>query len=350
MGQEPRSGAPAADPSDRLLEFLRDKLDDPALDFSERPEPVSGGFDTRIFTFRLAGAPPALAGPLVLRLLGAQHDPVRALREGAIQNALADLGYPAPRVYAASADVGWLGGAFLIMARAPGRPLFQARRLGVSTVLVQTQARLHDLDAERLLQALDREGPPLHRDLVSFETYLARLEARVAAGRHDGLEPAMRWLLAHRPPAPRRPVICHGDFHPFNLLYDGAVTGVLDWPNALVADPAYDVASTTIILALAPIEISNMPAALRWVVRVARPLLVKRYLAGYQRRRRLDPSALAYYEVASAMRGLVRAAEERRRETASPANPLDASVFAENLAAHVARITGVVPTLPPPRR
>ena len=333
-----------------LIELLRGELGEPALDFSERPAPVSGGFDTRIFTFRLKGAPPALAGPLILRLLGPQHDPARALRERAIQNTLVDLGYPAPRVHLASADVGRLGGAFLVMERLPGRPLLEARQFNLSAVLVEMQARLHALDAEVLLRALDRAGPPLRRDLVSFDAYLAQLAARIDAGGLDGLGPAMRWLVAHRPVAPERPVICHGDFHPYNLLYDGRVTGVLDWPNALVADPAYDVASTVTILALAPLELSGMPTPVRWVVRVARPILVKRYLAGYRRHRPLDPGVLAYYEAASAMRALVRAAEDRQRHGAPPANPLQASTFAESLSAHFARITGIAPTLPPARR
>jgi aminoglycoside phosphotransferase (APT) family kinase protein len=320
------------------------------LDFSERPAPVSGGFDTRIFTFRLKGAPPALAGPLILRLLGPQHDPARALRERTVQNTLVDLGYPAPRVYLASADVSRLGGAFLVMERLPGRPLLEARQFNLSAVLVEMQVRLHALDADVLLRALDREGPPLHRNLVSFDAYLAQLAARIDLGGLDGLGPAMRWLVAHRPAAPDRLVICHGDFHPHNLLYDGRVTGVLDWPNALVADPAYDVASTVTILALAPLELSGMPTLVRWVARVARPILVKRYLAGYRRHCPLDPRVLAYYEAASAMRALVRAGEDRRRRDAPPANLLQASAFAENLAVHVARVTGIAPTLPPARR
>ena len=65
-----------------------------------------------------------------------------------------------------------------------------------------------------------------------------------------------------------------------------------------------------------------------------------------RRRRPIDPAVLAYYEAASAMRGLVRAAEHRRRRD-SAASPLDASAFGEILAAHFARVSGVLPELPP---
>src|SRR2546425_4863628 len=98
-------------------------LGQPRLEFAERPTRLMGGFDTRIFAFRLAGAPPAFAGPLIFRLLDAHHDPPRALHERATQNALAELGYPAPRGLLASADPTPLGGAFLIMERFAGPPL-----------------------------------------------------------------------------------------------------------------------------------------------------------------------------------------------------------------------------------
>ena len=117
----------------------------------------------------------------------------------------------------------------------------------------------------------------------------------------------MSWLRERRPPEPGPRAICHGDFHPQNILSEGGVvTGVLDWPNALVADPAYDVASTRIILALTPIALSGVPAALRWVASFVRLMLLKRYLAGMRRRR---PLAAVW---------LIRGASAMPRFTAPP--------------------------------
>ena len=277
-----------------LLAYLRATLGERGLEFSEPPTPVPGGFDTRIFAFRLGGAPTVFSGPLILRLLGLHHDPTRVRRERATQNALAGLGYPAPRALLATTDTAPLGGACLIMERLPGKSLLQARFFNISRVLVETQLRLHALDAEVLLRALDQEGlaasaagaPTISRDMVTLDGHLAQLEDRVVRGALDGLRPAMTWLLAHRPPEPARRVICHGDFHPHNILVSGsAVTGVIDWPNAIVADPAYDVAATKTILSLTPVELSAASGALRWLVRVARPVMVTRYLAGYRRHR-----------------------------------------------------------------
>ena len=56
------------------------------------------------------------------------------------------------------------------------------------------------------------------------------------------------WLLENRPPEPERLAVCHGDFHPLNILVqDGIVTGVLDWPGFIIADPALDIANTIVL-------------------------------------------------------------------------------------------------------
>jgi hypothetical protein len=47
----------------RLLEYLRAALQCPRVDYAEPLVPVSGGFDTEIFAFRLNGAVPASAEP-----------------------------------------------------------------------------------------------------------------------------------------------------------------------------------------------------------------------------------------------------------------------------------------------
>src|SRR5262245_47155858 len=342
------SNAPAL--ADRFLDYLRAKLSAPALGYAEAPAAMHGGHDTQIFAFRLeaaSGAPPAWAGPLILRVLPREHDPRRALREAAAQNAVADLGYPAPRVLDASADLAPLGGAFLVMERAAGQPMLKERRIGIAGALVQIQSRLHGLDAEPFLCATDGAGG---RGPAMFDALLAQLAGRVAGHPHDGLRPGMDWLLAHRPPAPARPAICHGDLHPLNVLMSGrTVTAVLDWPNAVVGDPAYDVAATRVILALVPTAVMSLPAPVRGVVHLARLMLVTRYMAAMRRRRPMAPRALAYYEAVACMRQLVRvwAARLAAVEHRAPLDPLDASSFGERVATHFARIAGVRPVLPP---
>jgi len=325
----------------RLLDYLRADLGEPGLQYVDPPTAISGGYDTEVFRFQVRSTHDEWSRPLVLRLLGPQHDPRRALREGIIQNTVATLGYPAPRVLVASADPVTLGGGFLVMARLVGRPMLAARRFGMAPVLAETQARLHSLDPRPLLTAMESSG--VH-ETIGFSSLLAQLHHRIERHALDGLRPAMHWLLAHQPSPPARPVICHGDFHPQNVLMaSGTVTGVLDWPNVLVADAAYDVATTRVILSLVPVELSGIPPALRPLVRAGRRLMLRRYLAAYRRRRPLDSRALAYYEAASGMRQLVRVAEAR---VSGRLTALDRSAFGERVVAHFHALTGVAPEIP----
>ena len=91
----------------------------PDLAYDEAPTRMSGGYDATILRFSLQSAPDPFSGPLVLRLFQPTVTADRAPREGAVQNALAQLGYPAPRVFVAEAHIEPLGGPFLIMERIP---------------------------------------------------------------------------------------------------------------------------------------------------------------------------------------------------------------------------------------
>jgi aminoglycoside phosphotransferase (APT) family kinase protein len=331
----------------RLRDHLRDALREPRLELSEGPTHLTGGFDTQIFAFRLAPAPPAFSGPLILRLLDAHHDPGRVLSEQATQNVLADLGYPAPRVLLATIDARPLGGAFLIMERLAGQPLPKVGIAIMASVLAQLQARLHDLDPVACPRGVTREGlEPKH---LTFDAHLAHLADRASRGRLDGLAPGLEWLLRHRPPRPAPRAVCHGDFHPYNILMaDGRPTGVLDWPHAIVTDPAFDVATTLTILKLVPMEIAGLSTPLRWLVKAARPLLVGGYLRHYRRRRPLDRGKLAYYEAAACMKTLVRAGELRGGLTGGRApNVLFDSAYTERTLSHFRALTGITATLPP---
>ena len=330
---EPRAQAQAR----ALVAYLRGALGAPALDLAEPPAVLRGGFDTEIYALRFRDAPTDFARPLVLRVLRPHHDAAMALREQATQNAVAEAGYPAPRVLLAAADPSALGAPFLLMERVPGRPLLEARAAGMGAVLADLQLRLHALDPAPLARALGAAG--------TFDGYLDRLAGRIERARLDGLAPLLGWLRAGRPPGGAL-AICHGDFHPQNVLVEhGVVTGVLDWPNALVADPAFDVASTLNILRFVPAGLTSMPRALRALARLVQPLLAWRYLARYRRGRPIDDARLAYYQVAAALRALMRAGESRRGIGGAPSG-LDASPYAARLLEHARRVSGVAAWLP----
>jgi len=52
----------------------------------------------------------------------------------------------------------------------------------------------------------------------------------------------------------REATICHGDFHPLNILADkNQTTGVIDWSNAVIAEPAMDVGSAIANMSAVPL-------------------------------------------------------------------------------------------------
>src|SRR5204862_7116809 len=129
---------------------------------------------------------------------------------------------------------------------------------------------------------------------VTFEGHLARLRTNFVRHALTVLEPVLDWLDQHRPPQAQA-AICHGDFHPLNILADnGKPTGVIDWPNVVIAEPAMDVGSAIANISAVPI---NVPWALRLAAQAASGAALRRYERAYRARRPLDADAVRYYQV-----------------------------------------------------
>jgi len=256
--------------------FFRAELEGP-------PEPLTGGYWASMALLRLTNVA-APAHELVLRVM---PNAAMAAKETVFQREIARQGFPVPPIRLAGGADSGAGGPFLLMDRAPGRmPLVGlgglealrrlpslARRL--PDLLAEVTAALHALDPAPLRSALavsSDEGPS---DPGAFLAGLTEIAGQ--CGRDD-LRSAAQWLAAH-PPATGREVIAHGDLHPFNLLVDGDRWTLLDWTTALIADPAYDLAFTTLILRHPPLA---APAPLRPVIGTAGVVLARRFLAAYQ--------------------------------------------------------------------
>jgi len=343
---------PAADVAAPLRDVLRGRLADPALDFAEPPSPILGGFDTAIFAFRLAAGDPTWCAPLILRLFANAGDAERAAYEAAVQSAVASLGYPAPAVLLAERDAASLGAPFIIMRRLEGRPMLDLllgtamRRM--ARLLGEQHAALHDLDPAQLLRATAGTADP--RRLGGVEQFLAWFEEAVVTARLDGLRPALDWLAARRPPPPSRASICHGDFHPLNLLVSGGeVTGVVDWAWAGVGPAEFDVGATIALIMHGPVAV---PAPLLPVVRVARRWIVGQYLAAYRARRPLDDVALRYFEALRLCGFVTEAAEQMQAEASGPVlhadmqSPFYPRHIREGALRRLRAITGVDARLP----
>ena len=51
--------------------------------------------------------------------------------------------------------------------------------------------------------------------------------------------------------------ICHGDFHPYNLLYEDESIFIIDWVGALRGNPLADVAGTYLIIKTMGLKAEN---------------------------------------------------------------------------------------------
>jgi len=251
------------------------------------------------------------ASELVLRVM---PDAVMAAKETVFQREIARQGFPVPAIRLAGGPDSGAGGPFLLMDRAPGStPLSGldalaavrslpslARRL--PDLLAEVTAALHALDPAPVRSALADSGAKGPSEPGAFLAGLTEMAGQY--GRAD-LRAAALWLAGHPPPAGRE-VIAHGDLHPFNLLVDGDRWVLLDWTTALIADPAYDLTFTTLMLRHPPLA---APAPLRPVLGAAGAGLARRFAASYRRAGGAIPprAILDWYASLHAMRILTEA-------------------------------------------
>jgi aminoglycoside phosphotransferase (APT) family kinase protein len=96
-------------------------------------------------------------------------------------------------------------------------------------------------------------------------------------------------------------VVCHGDFHPLNVVVDGARASVIDWTDAGLGPREADVSRTLLLFHIAAIAASS--AIERTALRVAGPRLASRYRRAYEAGAPLDPERLGAWEALHALHG-----------------------------------------------
>jgi aminoglycoside phosphotransferase (APT) family kinase protein len=303
----------------RLIGVIRCVADTPGLEYRRQPEPMRGGFWAELFSFSLANPPDGWPDELVIRLM---PDPGTARKEMIVQTAVAGAGFPTPFVRASGGPDGGLGRAFMVMDRAAGRSALSGLDGGltpdallrmlrqVPDQLAGPMARLHALDRDLVRGELEhvREVPVTVPRLVGM---LAQFAAE--SGRPD-LVQAASWLTDHRP-APAPEVICHGDFHPFNLLADGDRVTVLDWSQSLLAPRAYDVAFTSLLLSEPPLRAADWQ---RPFLKMVGRLMARRFVRAYQHQTAsaIQPAELSWHQGVVCLRALVEVACWVRQGTA----------------------------------
>ena len=269
--------------TDGLLAALRRQTNQPDMAWSCPPAPLAGGFWAEMYVIELADPPPELDGRLVARIM---PDPATAAFETAMQRHLTRCGFPVPAIRCSDGPSNDLDRAWSVMDFATGQPLLAGLSAGTALktaptllrrlpdLLAEAAAALHDCPIDGLHVELSEPGrqPDIER--------LPRTHRRTSR-RHRAAGPRTNGRTPRRRPPTTTRVICHGDLHPFNLLVDGDRWTLIDWSTAVLADPHYDLAFTTLMLANPPL---GGPAPVRAATRVIGTRLANRFLRSYEQR------------------------------------------------------------------
>ena len=171
-------------------------------------------------------------GELVVKLYKSTVPKRAPFGEAAILTAVEALGLPAPIVY----GVHRIGDRWgVLMSRIEGATLAEAMKHQVGTLPVQ-------LDQMARLQLQVHNHPA---------TQFANMKTRLASHIRQAStlsEPRQNTLLAELAAMPDGDRLCHGDFHPYNIMGPAGHEVLIDWPNASQGDPAADVCRTYVLL------------------------------------------------------------------------------------------------------
>ncbi len=269
---------------------------------------LSGGLDNFVHAIGLDGE--ALPAPwqqdLVIRIAPSQQRLTHVREEMLLQNWIADRGYPAPRVLGLLRENWNFQLPAQIAALVPGVQLLDEVKAHPQRMkeLIGLLAKLH-VD----LHQLDHTDWPTADATGTAAIKRTRLvHERIEAGRAD-LSVAMRqvqtgldWCAAH----PVDPTICHGDFHPLNVVFDTATGAavVVDWTDVTLDDPHSDIARTATLFRCA--AIAGGSAIERVALRLVGPLLARMYLRAYGQLRPFDRQRLRHWEALHLLNGLAQ--------------------------------------------
>lgn len=81
---------------------------------------------------------------------------------------------------------------------------------------------------------------------------------------------------------PEGDALCHGDYHPGNIITNGTDTYILDWMTASSGVPAADVARTLLLLKDATLP-EEIPGFVKRIIQIQRNNMAKKYWREYQK-------------------------------------------------------------------
>jgi aminoglycoside phosphotransferase (APT) family kinase protein len=284
--------SPAPSPEDvssSLRQWLAGKFPGEVTDV-EAPVRVTGGFDFWTYGLRFGGAglPAQWTAPLIARIPAAAERFALLERECRLQAWIAARGYPAPPLLELLAPGALLDSPVMVMQRVAGTRMDQLIAAtpsgipGLAAQLAAAQAALHRLPVPDWAQA--EPGWTLADKRLELTRYLVADGLRGPLA--EALEQAEQIVPLLQVP---QPVICHGDFHPRNLLVDADTVWVIDWTTAGIGDRHGDIARTEWTFRFAEVTVDG---ATEGAVSQALSALSRHYLPSYRRHGPIDEARL----------------------------------------------------------
>ena len=212
----------------------------------------------------------------VVKVMRSANQEARVRREAAALQALADRGHLAP-AFVETTEVA--GRPALVTERVSGDDLLARLSkkpwlvLKVAGTLGRAHAAMHDHLAPDTL-------PDLRDELAQY------IQSAKALPEHHATA-ALKRLRA----LPTGDRLCHGDYHPQNVLGTLKDPVIIDWGDASRGAPAADVARTLLLLRMGELP-PDTPAPMRALTAVGRAMLARRYLAVYRHQAVEKPSQL----------------------------------------------------------
>ncbi|WP_342564114.1 aminoglycoside phosphotransferase family protein [Paenibacillus sp. FSL R7-0345] len=138
------------------------------------------------------------------------------------------------------------------------------RLSGYARQLASLHYELHQLEGS---PALGRYKEQLRRQIVAAP--ILSMEEKTA-------------ILEHLQQLPEGSRLCHGDFHPDNVLIDAEGAWIIDWMNGICGNPAADAARSVLLFSMGTMP-PGSPLVKRVVTSFIRQKLTKVYIREYLR-------------------------------------------------------------------